>query len=77
MNLTTIAVAILSFMGTCIGSIAGILTANKLSNYRIQQLENQVKEHNGYARRLPILEEQMKVVNHRLDDLEQYHKPTN
>ncbi len=69
-----IIVALLSLAGTCIGSVVGILTANKLSNYRIAQLEKKVDEHNGYGKRIPVIEEQIKVVNHRLEDLEKFER---
>ncbi len=62
--------AVLALVGTIIGSGGGILVSSKLTNYRLQQLENKVAEHNHYARRLPVVEEQIKVINHRLDDLE-------
>ena len=62
--------AVLALVGTVIGSGGGILVSSKLTNYRLQQLENKVAEHNHYARRLPVVEEQIKVINHRLDDLE-------
>ncbi len=77
----TIIVAILSLIGTLIGSIAGIMTANKLTIYRIEQLEKKVEKHNGVIERVYILEkheavldEEIKVANHRIEDLEQYHK---
>ena len=70
----TILMAIVSLVGTLTGTFGGIITAGKLTNYRIKQLEDTVREHNNYARRLPVIEEQMKVANHRIDDLEQYHK---
>ena len=38
--------------------------------YRLEQLEKKVDKHNKFAERMPVLEEQMKVVNHRLEDLE-------
>ena len=62
--------AVLALVGTIIGSGGGILVSSKLTNYRLQQLENKVAEHNHYAGRLPVVEEQIKVINHRLDDLE-------
>ena len=74
---STIIVAILSLAGTCLGTVGGILASSKLTNYRLQQLEDKVHEHNNYARRLPVLEEKMEVANHRIDDLEAFHKPTN
>lgn len=72
-----LAVAGLAFLGTVVGSIAGILTANKLTNYRIEQLEKKVDKHNSVIERMydlesreEILEEKIKVANHRIDDLE-------
>lgn len=66
-----ILVAILSLAGTLGGSLGGILVSSKLTNYRLQQLENKVAEHNNFARRMPVIEEQIKVINHRIDDLEE------
>jgi hypothetical protein len=60
----------LSLVGTLGGSLGGILVSSKLTNYRLQQLENRVAEHNHFAQRLPVIEEQIKVINHRLEDLE-------
>ena len=62
--------ALVAFAGTLIGTFGGILTSSKLTNYRIARLEEKVNEHNHYARRLPVVEEQIKVINHRLSDLE-------
>jgi hypothetical protein len=74
-------VAVLALIGTLGGTFGGILTANKLTNYRIEQLEKKVAEHNNLVNRLyavekneAVMEEEIKVVNHRIDDLEQYHK---
>lgn len=61
-----ILVAILSFIGTCIGSWGGL----KLMSYRIEQLEKKVDKHNNFAERMPVVEEQIKVINHRIEDLE-------
>jgi hypothetical protein len=70
----TVIVALISLIGTLGGSLGGILVSSKLTNYRIQQLENKVAEHNNFARRMPVVEEQIKVINHRIDDLEQEEK---
>ena len=77
----TIIVAILSLVGTLGGSLIGILTANKLTNYRIEQLEKKVEKHNNVIERVynlekneAVMEEEIKVANHRIDDLEGYHK---
>lgn len=74
-------VAVLALIGTLGGTFGGILTANKLTNYRIEQLEKKVEKHNRVVERVYILEkndavreEEIKVANHRIDDLEQYHK---
>ena len=67
---TNVIVAMLSLVGTLGGSLGGILVSSKLTNYRLQQLENRVAEHNHFAQRLPVVEEQIKVINHRLEDLE-------
>lgn len=73
----SIITGVLALIGTTIGSIAGILTANKLTNYRIEQLEKKVSAHNNLISRMyeqesrtEVLEEKMKVANHRIDDLE-------
>ncbi len=56
--------------GTCAGSFGGIITASKLTSYRLKQLENKVDKHNRFAERMPVIEEQIKVLNHRVEDLE-------
>ena len=61
-----ILVAILSLVGTFIGSFSGM----RLMTYRIEQLERKVDHHNNFAERIPIIEEKIKVQNHRIDDLE-------
>lgn len=66
----TVIVALIAFAGTGLGTLGGILTASKLTNYRIEQLEKKVDKHNNFAERIPIIEEKVKVVNNRIDDLE-------
>ena len=77
----SVIVAVLSLVGTLGGTFGGILTANKLTNYRIEQLEKKVEMHNRVVERVYILEkneavieEEIKVANHRIDDLEQFHR---
>ncbi len=65
-----ITVALLSLAGTLLGSLGGILASSKLTAYRLSQLEKKVDRHNSFGERIPVLEEKLKVVNHRLDDLE-------
>lgn len=53
---STIIVAIISLAGTALGTFGGIITANRLTNYRIQQLEEKVKVHNGIVERMYVVE---------------------
>lgn len=54
-----------------IGTIITVWSGSKLTAYRIQKLEEKVEKHNSVIERTSLLEEKMKVANHRLDDLEQ------
>ena len=49
---------------------ASIQTAQAVTDTKIDELTREVREHNGFARRMPVVEEQIKVINHRLADLE-------
>lgn len=55
-------------------TLSGVLIANNkaqaVTDTRLDELTREVRDHNHFARRVPVLEEQMKVVNHRIDDLE-------
>ena len=62
-----------SLIGTMLGTFGGILTSSKLSNYRIEQLEKKVDKHNGFGEKIPVIQEQIKIINHRIEDLE-HHK---
>ncbi len=73
----TVLVALISLAGTLCGSLGGILAANRLTNYRIEQLEQKVEKHNNLVERTFRLEEQqqltderIRVANHRINDLE-------
>lgn len=69
-DISAVIAAATSLLGSLIGTIGGILASAKLTTYRIQKLEEEVREHNNFARRMPVVEEQIKVINHRIDDLE-------
>ena len=58
----------------CLGSIIGSFGGFRLISYRVEQLEKKVDKHNNFAERLPVVEEQIKVINHRLEDVEEYEK---
>lgn len=62
----TVVVAVLYLLGTLIGSFGG----TQLIKYRIEQLEKKVEKHNSVVERTYLLEEKIKVANHRIDDLE-------
>ena len=47
-----------------------IETAQAVTDCKIEELTREVREHNGFAKRMPVVEEQIKVINHRLNDLE-------
>ena len=77
----TVIVALISFVGTLVGTLGGIIASSKLTTYRIQQLEKKVEQHNKVVERVYILErdkdvfeEKLKVANHRIDDLEHEHQ---
>jgi hypothetical protein len=70
-------VALISLLGTLAGTFGGIMATSKLTTYRIQKLEEKVDKHNNLIERTflleqneKILEEKIKVANHRIDDLE-------
>ena len=66
-----IIVALLSLIGTLVGSLLGVLASNKLTLYRIEQLEKKVAAHNHIVERTYKLEGRMTEVEHDLRDLKQ------
>lgn len=74
--------AIISLISAVIGggiSLVGVLIANikatAVMEERIAELSREVRAHNNFAQRIPVVEEQIKVINHRLADLEDFHEP--
>lgn len=74
-------VAIISGGLALMGTVITVLAAGKktdenlkitqaVTNTKIEELTREVREHNNFARRMPVVEEQIKVINHRLQDLE-------
>lgn len=72
---TEIIVALLGLLGTLAGSFLGILAASKLTNFRLQQLEDKVNKHNSIIERTFILEGQMAECRHDITDLKAFHRP--
>ena len=64
----TIVVAILSLIGTLGGSFLGVMQANKLSNYRISQLEDKVSKHNNLIDRMYKVETRVTLIEDELKD---------
>ena len=68
---------VLSLIGVVLTVIGGnrkiehkLETAQAVTDCKIDELTREVREHNNFARRMPVVEEQIKVINHRLEDLE-------
>ncbi len=78
---TEIITALIALVGTLGGSFGGIMISSKLSNYRIEQLEKKVEKHNNLVERVykleqhdAVFDEEIKVANHRISDLENSQK---
>ena len=74
-------VSLISALGSALGTFFGIMVNSKLTNYRIEQLEKKVDKHNQVIDRVyelekrdAIMKEDIKVANHRISDLEEYHR---
>ena len=72
-----IILALISFAGTLVGALAGVVATSRLSNYRIEQLEKKVDKHNNLIERVylieqheAVLENKLKTADHRISDLE-------
>ncbi len=66
---------------TCLATAKKNETTLKVSqavtDTKIEELTREVRLHNGFAEKIPVIQEQIKVINHRIGDLEDFHKPTN
>ena len=68
-------VAVLGFAGTLLGSLFGVLAAQKLTQYRLSQLEEKVNKHNNLIERTFKLEGRMDEAEHEIKDLKKFHVP--
>lgn len=70
--------AIIAALVSGIVTLAGVLIANSKSqavtDVKIEELTREVRKHNSFAEKIPVIEEQIKVANHRIDDLEQINQ---
>lgn len=82
---TAIITALITGGLTLIGTIITVISANKrteqqlkvsqaVTDTKLEELTREVREHNNFARRMPVVEEQIKVINHRIADLEDSKK---
>lgn len=77
-----VVIALIGLAGSLLGSLLGVVVSSKLTQYRLEQLEKKVDKHNHVVERMyaleervTVAEEKIKVENHRIDDLECFHKP--
>lgn len=73
----SIITGVLALVGVVITVLAGnsktdkaIQTSQAVTDTKLEELTREVREHNNFARRVPVIEEQIKVINHRIEDLE-------
>lgn len=78
----SVLVGVLTFIGVIITNSKSNKQIEKkleisqaVTDTKIEELTREVREHNNFARRIPVVEEKVKVINHRIDDLEEFHKP--
>lgn len=72
--ITAIITGCLALVGTALGTFGGIKTSQKVNEVKIEELTREVREHNNFAKRMPVIEEKINVINHRINDLEEFHK---
>ena len=72
----TVIVAIISFAGTLIGTVGGILASSKLTNYRLEQLEKKMDANTLITTKIPLLEEKIGSITRRISLLEKENRDT-
>ena len=61
----------LALLGTATGTFGGIKAAQKVNEVKIEELTREVREHNNFAKRMPVVEEKIKIINHRIECMEE------
>ena len=74
--LETIIASVITGCITLIGVLIANGKAQAVIETKVEELTREVREHNHFVRRMPVVEEQIKVINHRIEDLEGFHKPS-
>lgn len=75
--LETILTAVVTGAVTLVGILISNGKAQAVTETKIEELTREVREHNGFAHRMPVVEEKIEVINHRIKDLEAFHKDGN
>ena len=70
---SAIVVALISGTLTLLGVLVATSRSQAVTDTKLAELTREVREHNNFAKRMPVVEEQIKVINHRLEDLEHEH----
>ena len=73
----SLAGVVVTCLATAKKSEKATAVAQAVTDTKIEELTREVRSHNNFAQRMPVVEEQIKVINHRISDLEGFHKPTN
>ena len=69
-----IIVALITGGITLLGVLISNGKAQAVTDTKLEELTREVREHNGFAQKIPVMQEQIQVINHRIEDLEEYHK---
>ena len=72
----SLAGVVITCLATAKKSEKAAAVAQAVTDTKIDELTREVRSHNNFAQRMPVVEEQIKVINHRISDLEQFHRPT-
>ena len=70
----TVITALITGGITLIGVLISNSKSQAVTETKMEELTREVREHNNFAKRMPVVEEQIRVINHRIEDLEGYHK---
>ncbi len=69
--LVAVITGVLALLGTATGTFGGIKAAQKVNEVKIEELTREVREHNNFAKRMPVVEEKIKIINHRIECMEE------
>lgn len=75
--LETILTAVITGAVTLVGILIANGKAQAVTETKLEELTREVREHNNFARRMPVVEEKLKAIDHRIDNLEGFHKDGN